>query len=60
MSRIQELFEKKNKQVLNVYVTAGYPQSKQHRACDAGIAKERRRSHRAGHALTAIPWPMVP
>lgn len=26
MSRIQELFEKKNKQVLNVYVTAGYPQ----------------------------------
>lgn len=26
MSRIQELFKKKNKQVLNVYVTAGYPQ----------------------------------
>jgi len=26
MSRIQELFNKKNKQVLNVYVTAGYPQ----------------------------------
>ncbi len=26
MSRIKELFEKKNKQVLNVYCTAGYPQ----------------------------------
>lgn len=26
MSRIQSLFNKKNKQVLNVYVTAGYPQ----------------------------------
>ncbi|MGN6417627.1 MAG: tryptophan synthase subunit alpha [Pseudobacter sp.] len=26
MSRIQELFKEKNKEVLNVYVTAGYPQ----------------------------------
>ena len=26
MSRIKELFDKKQKQVLNVYCTAGYPQ----------------------------------
>jgi tryptophan synthase alpha chain len=26
MSRIQELFSKKNKEVLNVYCTAGYPE----------------------------------